>query len=58
MDAKLGRFLTEAVAGLPKVEPRQFEQMFNNSLQDLLMAVYLANLTRAQLSLGERLQSL
>jgi translation initiation factor 3 subunit F len=34
-----------------------YEKMFNNSLQDLLMVVYLANLTRTQLKLAEKLQS-
>ncbi|KAI8803028.1 JAB1/Mov34/MPN/PAD-1 ubiquitin protease-domain-containing protein [Cladochytrium replicatum] len=36
----------------------EFERRFTNQLQDLLMVVYLANLTRTQLSIAERLQRL
>jgi len=57
-DPRLGRSLTETIAALPKVDSGAFDKMFNNSLQDLLMAVYLANLTRAQLAISERLQAL
>jgi len=52
---KLGRFLADTVANLPKVDTATFDKMFNNSLQDLLMTVYLANLTRTQLALSEKL---
>jgi translation initiation factor 3 subunit F len=40
------------------VDPEAFDQMFNAGLQDLLMSVYLANLTRTQLILSEKLQTL
>jgi len=52
----IGRLLADTVSALPRVEPGQLEKMFNNSLQDLLMVVYLANLTRTQLALAEKLQ--
>jgi len=52
----IGRFLMETVSSLPRIEPSELEKMFNNSLQDLLLVVYLANLTRTQLTLAERLQ--
>lgn len=55
-DAKIGRFLAETVSALPRVEHAAFERMFHDSLQDLLMAVYLANLTRTQLALSEKLE--
>jgi len=55
-DNKIGRFLANAVAKLPKLDPSTMERLFNNNLQDLLMVVYLANLTRTQLSLAEKLQ--
>jgi len=55
-DNKIGRFLAEAVVGLPKLDPPTMERLFNSNLQDLLMVVYLANLTRTQLSLAEKLQ--
>ena len=40
-----------------QLDPEQFEKMFNNSLQDLLMVVYLANLTRTQVTLQEKLNA-
>jgi len=55
-NSSIGRFLAETISGLPRLEPSQLEKMFNNSLQDLLLVVYLANLTRTQLTLAEKLQ--
>jgi len=55
-NSNIGRFLAETVSSLPRIEPSAFEKMFNNSLQDLLLVVYLANLTRTQLTLAEKLQ--
>jgi len=55
-NSKIGRFLADAVAALPKFDTTSADKIFNNNLQDLLMVVYLANLTRTQLSLAEKLQ--
>jgi translation initiation factor 3 subunit F len=52
----IGRFLAGAVAALPKFDRDTMDKIFNANLQDLLMVVYLANLTRTQLSLAEKLQ--
>ena len=57
-DTTIGRQLLDAVASVPKVDRQQFEQMFNNNIQDLLMVVFLSNLTRTQLAIAERLQSI
>jgi len=57
-DVNVGRQLMDAVASLPKIDHQQFEQMFNSNLQDLLMVVFLSNLTRTQLAVAERLQSI
>lgn len=54
----IGRFLMDAVSVVPRVDPQAFEKMFNSHLQDLLMVVYLANMTRTQLSIAERLSVL
>jgi len=42
---------------LPSMDASQFDELFNNGLQDKLALVYLFDLTRTQLSLAERLQS-
>ena len=52
----VGRYLLDTVAAVPKIDQAKFEQIFNANLQDLLMVVYLATLTRTQLALAERLQ--
>ena len=56
-DKKIGRYLLDTVSAIPKLDTEEFEKMFNNSLQDLLMVVYLANLTRTQVLLAEKLNS-
>jgi len=52
----IGRFLSHAIFSLPKMDPASYEKMFNDSLQDLLMVMYLSNLVRTQLSITEKLQ--
>eukprot|EP01111_Echinosteliopsis_oligospora_P012536 TRINITY_DN429_c0_g1_i1.p1 TRINITY_DN429_c0_g1~~TRINITY_DN429_c0_g1_i1.p1 ORF type:complete len:283 (-),score=88.43 TRINITY_DN429_c0_g1_i1:52-900(-) len=55
-DPAIGRYLAKSVAALPQVDPDNFEKYFNNRVQDMLMVVYLANLTRTQIALAEKLQ--
>jgi len=55
-DPKIGRFLANAVSSMPELDSEQFTQMLNGSIQDLLMIVYLGQLTRTQLKIAERLQ--
>eukprot|EP01092_Planopodium_desertum_P007731 TRINITY_DN3200_c0_g1_i3.p4 TRINITY_DN3200_c0_g1~~TRINITY_DN3200_c0_g1_i3.p4 ORF type:complete len:112 (-),score=6.52 TRINITY_DN3200_c0_g1_i3:54-389(-) len=55
---QIGRMLTKIVSSLPKIEESTFGKMFNDNLQDLLMVVYLSNLTRTQLEIAEKLQAL
>lgn len=51
------RLLQDVVASAPRMPAIQFDQMFNSQVQDMLVVVYLANLTRTQLALAEKLQS-
>jgi len=55
-DNAIGRFLAKAVSSLPKFDADTVDKLFNNNIQDLLMVVYLANLTRTQIALAEKLQ--
>jgi translation initiation factor 3 subunit F len=55
-DNAIGRFLTKTVSVLPKFDPEALDKLFNNNIQDLLMVVYLANLTRTQIAVAEKLQ--
>jgi translation initiation factor 3 subunit F len=54
-DAKIGREIADALASIPLIRADQFDQIFNNGLQDLLMVSYLSGLTQAQLSMAEKL---
>jgi len=55
-DTNVGLFIAGIIQSLPKLDQAQLEKMFNNSTQDLLLVIYLANLTRTQLHLAEKLQ--
>lgn len=45
-DPSIGEILMETVTLAPKMDPEEFTKLFNNHLQDLLMVVYLGNLTK------------
>ena len=55
-DNAIGRRIADAVGNVPRIRPEVFERMFNNNLQDLLMVMYLSNLTKTQLTIAEKLQ--
>jgi len=55
-DSNIGRMVASTLSQLPKIDAPSFDRIFNNSIQDLLLIVYLADLTRTQLHLAERLQ--
>jgi translation initiation factor 3 subunit F len=56
-DKSIGRALSAVISQAPLVSPQAFDKVFNDSLQDMLMVVYLSKLTRAQLALHEKLYS-
>jgi hypothetical protein len=43
------------VLSVPKMDTDQFEQMLNSNVRDLLMVVYLSQMTKTQLQLNEKL---
>eukprot|EP01135_Chromosphaera_perkinsii_P010903 Nk52_evm30s2273 gene=Nk52_evmTU30s2273 len=55
-NAKVGKYLMNAVSSIPKIDGTALNQIFNNNVQDILMVVYLSDLVRTQLKLAERLQ--
>merc|ERR1712154_638484 len=57
-DNSTGRFLLDLVTSVPRIEAEQFDGMLNSNMKDLLMVVYLANLTKTQLALNEKLSTL
>jgi len=50
--------LRDTIAAVPKVDPVKFEAMFNNAVQDLLMLVYLANITQSQVMLQDKMNDI
>jgi hypothetical protein len=55
-DNEIGRMINETLALLPSSSSSEFDKIFANGLQDVLMILYLANLTRTHLLLAERLR--
>ncbi|CAM6095491.1 unnamed protein product [Calypogeia fissa] len=56
-DNAVGRYLADTMAVVPRITPDAFDKLFNDSVQDVLLVLYLANLTRTQLSLAEKLNT-
>merc|ERR1712121_141646 len=57
-NSEIGQKLMAIVGSVPQMEPAQVEKMMNNNMQDLLMVLYLANLTKTQLSVGTKINSI
>jgi translation initiation factor 3 subunit F len=57
-DLQVGRGLTSALCAEPVIDVEAVENLCNSSLQDALMVVYLSNLTRTQISIAEKINSM
>lgn len=57
-DNHVGRTLMDIVQSVPQMSPDEFQEMLNSNMKDLLMVVYLANLTKSQLALHEKISFL
>jgi len=55
---EVGQAISEALAAIPHLERGRFKKMMNGTVQDLLMVVYLANLTRTQVALADKITGL
>lgn len=56
-DDTVGRQIADTLSTVPRIRPEVFDQIFNDSLQDLLMVTYLSNITKTQLSIAEKLNA-
>ncbi|RKP00631.1 hypothetical protein CXG81DRAFT_26656 [Caulochytrium protostelioides] len=55
-DARVGRYLMEVLSQMPKMaDASDVEASFQGHVQDLLLVLYLANITKTQLAAAERL---
>lgn len=54
-DNEIGRIISEVLASVPLLDPTSFEKMFTSHVQDMLMVHYLAEVTRTQIALSDKL---
>ena len=54
-DNSAGRALNSLILSVPKMDADQFEVTLNSNLKNLLMVVYLSQMTKTQLQLNEKL---
>lgn len=56
-DDETGMKIADTLSTVPRIRKEVFDQMFNDSLQDLLMVTYLSNITKTQLTIAEKLNA-
>lgn len=56
-DNNIGRFISDTISSLPKLSPAAFEKVFSDRIQDNYALVYLSSLSRAQLGIAEKLNT-
>ena len=54
---EIGRKLADTLSGVPSIREEDFDSMFNENMQDMLMVSYLSNLTQTQLTIAEKLNA-
>jgi translation initiation factor 3 subunit F len=57
-NVQLGKEILSALGSIPSMDRDLFNTMFNNNIQDLLMTVYFAELTRSQLAIADKINAL
>ncbi|KAK8956342.1 Eukaryotic translation initiation factor 3 subunit F [Platanthera guangdongensis] len=56
-DNNIGRFISDTLSSLPKLSSAAFEKVFSDRIQDNYALVYLSSLSRAQLGIAEKLNT-
>eukprot|EP00192_Tetraselmis_astigmatica_P020930 CAMPEP_0117667482 /NCGR_PEP_ID=MMETSP0804-20121206/10996_1 /TAXON_ID=1074897 /ORGANISM="Tetraselmis astigmatica, Strain CCMP880" /LENGTH=280 /DNA_ID=CAMNT_0005475223 /DNA_START=101 /DNA_END=943 /DNA_ORIENTATION=+ len=54
-NAEIGRYLSDTVAAIPYISPVDFEKMYEDNMQDMLLVMYLSSLMRTQLAIADKL---
>ena len=49
--------VVRALSAVPRLTKSQFEKLFGEGAQDMLLVTYLSNVTKMQLMLAEKLQT-
>lgn len=56
-DKNIGRYIMDTIASVPRLDEDTFSKLFNDSVQDVLLVMYLASLTKSQLVLADKLNT-
>ncbi|RRT64504.1 hypothetical protein B296_00029899 [Ensete ventricosum] len=56
-DTDIGRFLANALASIPKISATDFDNVFDERIQENFAFIYLSSLIRTQLSIAEKLNT-
>lgn len=54
----IGRYFMDTVAAVPRMSKETFGKVFNDGVQDILLVMYLAQITRTQLALSEKVSTI
>jgi translation initiation factor 3 subunit F len=57
-EAHIGRAINHLIAAVPHLDAQGFDEMFAAKIQDLLMVLYLTNVTRTHVALADRINGL
>lgn len=57
VNPEIGRIILDTISSVPRIRPEVLDQLFHNTLQDLLMVSYLSNVTRTQITIAEKLNA-
>lgn len=51
------RYLADIIGAVPCSDKQEFKTLFDNSVQDILLVLYLSNLVRSHVALAEKLST-
>ena len=54
-DSAIGRYLADTLSVVPFSDKAAFEALFQDRLQELVLVLYLANLSKSQIAIADRL---
>lgn len=57
-DDETGMTIADTLSTVPRIRKEVFDQLFNDSLQDMLMVNYLSHITKTQLTIAEKLNAI
>jgi translation initiation factor 3 subunit F len=57
VNPEMGRIILDTISSVPRIRTDVLDQVFHDTLQDLLMVSYLSNVTRTQITIAEKLNA-